>query len=190
MILSRIFSPLFCYSFLSYFLVFSLIAFLPSAHASGAVMKRQQMKSKGAQKHLPQQSMPRPMPRVNTTVDVSVVRDIVSLEDVLKSLETSSQAWTLIIDQEAKEAVVDRFIKIYRRQGVIINKTVGHYTRVIDAMSQDSKEMLVQPFVRVFRVVAILEYDFDNGQDKDGLAFKILGSREAVRQNKERLGIK
>lgn len=126
--------------------------------------------------------------RVNVK-QTEMVQDIVSLDEVLVSLETSSRAWPLIIDNEAKQEVVNYFIKKYRRERVVISKTSEHYVRLIDGMSQTSPEMLAQPFEQVFKIVATLEYDFDNGQDRDTQALKVLGSRGAVLQNKARIGI-
>ena len=117
------------------------------------------------------------------------VKDIVDLNDLMASFETSSQAWPLIIDDEAKSAVVSAYIEQYRRQRVSINKSSVYYAGLIDALSQQSPEMLNQPFKQVLQILAILEYDFNNGQDKDALALKVLGNQQAVAQNKKRLGI-
>ena len=195
-----------------------LLCSLSNVYASGAVAKRRQTQQrKGGRLRL--QGPPTGTPRVriqNTQqqqvqrriqvqrqaqikaqldlnveiqIDPADVKDIVSLDDVLASLRESSYVWPLMIDREAKQAVVDHYVKEYREKGVVINKTTTHYTYLIDAMSRQSPDMLAQPFEQLLRVVAILEYDFDNGKDKDDLAVKILGTPQAVRQNKTRLGI-
>ncbi|MBP7162845.1 MAG: hypothetical protein KBB26_04860, partial [Candidatus Omnitrophica bacterium] len=64
-----------------------------------------------------------------------------------------------------------------------------YYVGLIDSMSRESPDMLTQPFDRVLQIVAIDEYDYENGQDKDMLAYQILGSKEAVIQNRQRLGL-
>ena len=60
---------------------------------------------------------------------------------------------------------------------------------MIDGMALENPEMLAQPFVNILQVVAVLEYDFDNGENKDAMALKVLGSKEAVMKNRERLGL-
>lgn len=109
--------------------------------------------------------------------------------DVIQDLLKTSRAWTLMVDAEAKETVVEYFLKDFRGKGVEVRKPAWYYVNLIDAMAQDSPEMLAQPFDRVLQVVAIIEYDFDNGQDKDTLAYQILGSKQAVIQNRQRLGL-
>jgi len=106
---------------------------------------------------------------------------------ILSYLQNSSEIWTQISDTRIKMLIVSRYIDLYRRQGVVIRKPVIYYTQLIDSMSSGNSTLLHQPFARVLEVAAILEYDFNNGQNKDALALKILGSREAVMKNRERL---
>ncbi len=123
--------------------------------------------------------------------DISLeVQDVVDFDRLLKSFETSSRAWPLIIDMEAKVMIVSEFIKRYHNQKVNINKPSQHYAELIDSMVSSSPAMLNQPLEQILKIVAVIEYDFNNGQDKDALALKILGTREAVLQNKKRLGLK
>ena len=127
--------------------------------------------------------------QVSSKQQAEQVRDVVDLQDMIASFETSSRAWPLIIDQEAKAAIVTVYIDQYRRQGTVINKSSVFYADMIDAMAQQTPDMFDQPFNQVLKILAILEYDFNNGQDKDAMALKILGSQQAVVQNKQRLGI-
>jgi hypothetical protein len=117
------------------------------------------------------------------------VKDEVDAGQLLASFEVSSEAWPLIIDEEAKDMVVSAYIDQYRTQGTVINKSSTYYTSLINAVSQQSPDMLNQPLRQVLKILAIVEYDFNNGQDKDALALKVLGSQQAVMQNKKRLGL-
>ena len=45
-----------------------------------------------------------------------------------------------------------------------------------------------RPFDQVLQFVAIIEYDFNNGQDKDEMAQKLLGE-EGYLRNKRRLNL-
>ncbi|HOY08627.1 MAG TPA: hypothetical protein PLB05_00960 [Candidatus Omnitrophota bacterium] len=117
------------------------------------------------------------------------VQSEADFSDVIQDLFRTSRAWTLMVDADAKEAVVAYFLKEFRGKGIVIQKPAWYYAGLIESMSQESPEMLAQPFDRVLQVVAIIEYDYENGQDKDMLAYQILGSKEAVVQNRQRLGL-
>lgn len=125
----------------------------------------------------------------SSPVDPAQIQEITTLDNVLQSLDQSSQVWPLMADMEAKAVVVDQYIERFRQEGVTINQDGYHYAQMIDGLSSQSPEMLQQPFPRLLEIVAILEYDFNNGYDKDAMAQQILRSPEAVAANKKRLGI-
>ncbi len=114
--------------------------------------------------------------------------EIVSLDQMVTALDESGQPWSLMMDMEAKQAVVAYYIQRYQEQGVVIAKSPDFYAKMIDAMSAGAPQMLDNPFPRVLQVVAIMEYDFDNGYDKDAMARQILGE-EGYRNNRQRLGL-
>jgi len=116
------------------------------------------------------------------------VQDIVTLDDLVASLNTSSRAWELMIDKAAKEAVVEYYINAYQARGVMIRKPAGQYAAMIDAMTQASPGILDEPFDHVLQIAAIVEYDFDNGTDKDAMARDLLGEEEFLK-NRQRLGL-
>ncbi len=112
--------------------------------------------------------------------------EIADISDVLKSLENSSHAWALIIDVEPKTFIVKSYVDFFAKQGARISKPAEFYVQMIDGMAQQNPQMLDNTFEDMFRVLAIIEYDFDIGADKDELAKKILGA-DGFRANKERL---
>ena len=114
------------------------------------------------------------------------VKDEVGLDQIAAALQSSSKAWELIISRQDKQIVVQAFVDRYSQQGVIIQKSAGYYANFIDEMARNSPEMLAMPFDRVLQVVAVMEYDFENGQNKDELAQKILGP-SFYQKNKQRL---
>ncbi len=114
------------------------------------------------------------------------VKDEVGLDQIMEALKTSGKTWDLIINREDKQVVVQEFIKDYSAQGVRIQKPAVYYANFIDEMAHGSPEMLEMPFARILQVVAVMEYDFDNGQNKDMLAQKILGP-QVYEKNKQRL---
>lgn len=128
---------------------------------------------------------------VQATIEIPAEEpeEIADFSQVLQSLDTSSEVWPLIMDNDVKQAIVDKYVQDYRKQGVAINGPIEGYAAMIDEMTQQSPQMLQSPFPQVLQVAAIIQYDFNNGQDKDVMAMKILGSPEAAMQNKRRLGI-
>jgi len=132
------------------------------------------------QQHIAIQTQPRPSPTGEEYV--------VSMKDVLKSLEASSKAWTLMIDRDPKIFVIMQYMDYFKENRVKIKKSADYYVDLIDAMAAQDPAMLKNPFKNVFQLVAILEYDFDNGQDKDKMVINLLG-RDGFLQNKKRLGL-
>ncbi|MBP9853855.1 MAG: hypothetical protein KBD53_03180 [Candidatus Omnitrophica bacterium] len=115
------------------------------------------------------------------------VEDVVEMADLWEDLKISSEAWPLVIDMEAKGIIVGKFIEDYRAQGVRIKKDPQHYAELIDSMSFDNPEVLKNPFDKLLQIVAIVEYDFNNGVDPDRMARQVLGE-QGYQQNKQRLG--
>jgi hypothetical protein len=118
----------------------------------------------------------------------SFVKDVVSVNELWKSLDTSSQAWSLLIDKKAKGVTVSHYMDELAKEGGKIHQDPLHYAQIIDDMSSQSPDMLKQPFKDLLRVAAIIEYDFDNGVDKDVLARKVFPDDRAFKSNKQRLG--
>ncbi|MFA5088703.1 MAG: hypothetical protein WC552_06685 [Candidatus Omnitrophota bacterium] len=118
-----------------------------------------------------------------------VVQDVVEMRQLWEAFETSSEAWALIIDQVSKEMIVAHYIGLFRQKGITLRKLPPHYAGLIDSMSEGNPSLLRKPFAEILQILAILEYDFDNGQNKDAMALKILG-QAGFAENKKRLGLK
>lgn len=114
------------------------------------------------------------------------VEEVVDMKTIWKDLEITAEAWPLIIDLDAKEVIVAKFMEDFRQQGIIMRKTPRHYVDLIDAMSFDNPDMLNNPLSQVLQTVAIIEYDYGNGVDPDALARRVLGE-QGYRANKKRL---
>ena len=114
--------------------------------------------------------------------------EVVNMKDIWEVMEESSEVWLQMMDDEPKELTVARFIDAFRKKGIYIRKPAGHYVQMIDNMASKNANLLEQPFLNVLRIMAIIEYDYDNGQDKDLMARQVLGTKQAYMQNKQRLG--
>ena len=124
----------------------------------------------------------RPQPWQSTSTDV---KDVVDLSEVWKKLDTKSTVWPLLIDDQAKVLTVSEYIDRFHKEGVKINEPPTHYVQEIDQMVQQNPEMLQRPFGELLQMLAIIDYDFDNGMDKDALAKKVLGEA-GYEENKKR----
>ena len=113
------------------------------------------------------------------------VADEVDISDVWKKLDVDSRAWSLLIDNQAKVATVADFIDRFAKIGVKITKSPMEYVQIIDQMALQNPSLLKNPFKDLLQLAAIMEYDFDNGTDKDLLARKFLGS-QLYEANKKR----
>ncbi len=110
-----------------------------------------------------------------------------NMRNLIDSFKSSSIKWREISDQRIKEYIVYYFMSDYRRKGVIINKPPVHYVSLLNGMSAQNPGILSNPFDKILEIAAIIEYDFNNGQDKDSLAKKVLGEKGYL-SNKKRLG--
>lgn len=120
-------------------------------------------------------------------VPSDVVRDIVDITDVWRKLDVDSRSWTLLIDNQAKVETVAEYIDRFGKQGIRIQQTPIDYVHTIDDMAMQNPSLLTRPFKEVLQIAAVMQYDFDNGMDRDALAQKMLG-QELYLSNKKRLG--
>ena len=115
------------------------------------------------------------------------VKDIVDIAEVWAKLERNSKAWVLLIDNQAKVMTVNEFIERFRKDGIKIQKPPVFYAQMIDDMIAQNHEMILKPFREIIQILAVMEYDFDNGSDRDLLARQLLGA-QFYEANKKRLG--
>jgi len=125
--------------------------------------------------------------RLYEDIPPSFVKDIVGVNDLWKSLDGSSRAWRLIVDKKAKGITVKHYIDELAGEGATVRKDPLYYSKVIDDMSRENPLMLDQPFKDILRIVSIIDYDYDNGVDKDNLARRIFPNEQAFQNNKKRV---
>jgi hypothetical protein len=80
---------------------------------------------------------------------------------------------------------VSEYIDRFHQQGVKINEPPLHYVQMIDQVVEQNPQMLQRPFGELVQMMAIVDYDFDNGMNKDDLARKVLGEA-GYEANKQR----
>lgn len=103
------------------------------------------------------------------------VQDEQDLTEVWKKLDKKSTVWKLLIDDQAKTLTVSEYINRFGQEGVKISAPPSHYVQMIDQAVDQNPQMLDRPFGELLQILAIIDYDFDNGMDRDILARKVLG---------------
>ncbi len=184
--------------------VFSFITFSHNAYAGAAVQSQQsrekmrkqleqmppEMREKVLQQQLKTKKWPidseQPGRRTLEATDEDEEVTEITLGKLIEMLETSSEIWEQIMDKEIKVAVVTHFIKQYRQQHINIARPPAYYAARIDSMIMGNPGMLTNSFDKVLQIVSIMDYDFDNGQDRDALARQALGPT-GYEQNRRRL---
>lgn len=98
-----------------------------------------------------------------------------------------STVWIYMnMDREDKIKLIDNFKQMYKeQQGVIINQSAEYYVDEIDkAIEADPKAQNYKLKI-IFTTIAVMDYDFDEGIDKDETAGKWLGPAyfEIIKEN-------
>ncbi len=127
---------------------------------------------------------------VSRQVPVSADSDetVVGIEDLWNALDRSGEAWLQIVDKEIKLLTVSEYIDRFRKMHVRITKPPAHYVGLIDSLAGQMTGFLSAPFSSILNYAAVVEYDFDNGADKDQLAKNILGEQQFLENRKRVLG--
>ena len=108
---------------------------------------------------------------------------------IFQQLEQNSDLWLHLYDIRLKILIVSGYISWYEQHGVKITKSPMQYALLINNIFLENPALSKQPFKNILRMVAVIEYDFNNGQDKDSLARSLLDPQAFLR-NKKRLKIK
>jgi len=112
-------------------------------------------------------------------------QDEVDLSEVWKKLDKKSTVWMALADDQSKLLTVSEYISRFQKEGVKISAPASHYVQMIEQVAGQNPQMLDRPFGELLQVLAIIDYDFDNGMDKDALAKQVLGEA-GYEQNKQR----
>lgn len=113
----------------------------------------------------------------------------IGFDDLIRRLRVSSEIWQQIADQDVKVLIVAKYIELYRQSRIVITRPSAYYAARIDQLAQENPTLLNNAFDKVLLIAAVMDYDFNNGTNKDSLASQILGP-QLYQQNKQRLGIK
>ncbi len=119
-------------------------------------------------------------------VEPEVPETIVGIQALWEALDRSARPWQQILEHEIKLLTVSEYIDRFRRMGIRITRPPGDYVKMIDSLLEMTPNLLDSRFDNVLSYAAIMEYDFENGTNKDELARKTLGEANFL-ANKRRV---
>lgn len=93
---------------------------------------------------------------------------------MMGELAQSMASWPSLNPEDQRLAVA-AVIQLLGQQRGKISRPPAYYADRINQTLQTSKEILGMSLDRVVVIFAVMDYDFENGQDKDLLAQEILG---------------
>lgn len=106
--------------------------------------------------------------------------------NMMNRLSVNLDTWETLKPSE-RETAVKAVINLFAEQrNVAIMKDAGHYLRRIRETLIANPEVRDMPLEQTMTVLAIMDYDYYNGQNKDELAREALGP-EMFEVNKARL---
>ena len=126
------------------------------------------------------------MPAVPVSSESAAAINPVVYELLMTELMRSSEKWPLL-DQNLKSKAVEGYINFLFKvkEKATIKKPAEYYVVKIDEMLQQNPKT-PQNIPSLIKIQAVMDYDFDNGGDKDQLAKEILGPKLYL-ANKARL---
>lgn len=99
--------------------------------------------------------------------------------NMMNQLSANLSIWNTI-DKKSKSQAVDAVIQLYKnRENSAILKPADFYVQKIDEALGANPAMMNSNLINIVRIMAVMEYDFYNGKNKDDLAKEVLGERMA-----------
>jgi hypothetical protein len=128
------------------------------------------------------------LPQAGAAVKKSPAEYPAMMESLSKEL---GQVWEKLHPDDQRIAV-GAMIELFKKQNQgTISKPVDFYVQRINETIQTNGEIRALPLDRVLMILAVMEYDFENGKDKDTLAKEVLGPTmyEANKQRRAQQGL-
>jgi len=97
--------------------------------------------------------------------------------DMMTQLSQNLTLWERLSAAEKKQAV-DAVIGLYKnRDNIAILNAGDFYVTKIDETLKANPPVISMDIMTMMRILAVMEYDFYNGENKDALAKKLLGEK-------------
>ena len=125
-------------------------------------------------------------PAVGAANTFSKTRPSQAFPMVMRQLSQSLEGWGQV-ERGDQVAAVNAVMETYRkRSNIAILNSPEFYVQKISETLAGNPSMAKMPLYRIILILAVMEYDFYNGQNKDELAKQTLGER-LYEANKKRL---
>lgn len=99
--------------------------------------------------------------------------------NMMNQLSANLMTWNSLSNANKTQAV-DAVIQLYKnRENSAILKPADFYVQKIDEAIGANPAMANSNLINIVRIMAVMEYDFYNGKNKDDLAKEVLGDRMA-----------
>ena len=117
----------------------------------------------------------------------------IAFPEMMNQLSQSMALWERLSGDEKKQAVVAVIGLFKNKDNVAVLNTGEFYVGKIDETLKSNPSVASMDIMTLIRVLAIMEYDFYNGENKDALAKKTLGEKgfaenQTSRQMSSRFG--
>ena len=101
----------------------------------------------------------------------------IAFPDMMTQLSQNLTLWEKLNAAEKKQAI-EAVIGLYKnRDNVAILNSGDFYATKIDETIRANPPVINMDIMTMIRILAVMEYDFYNGQNKDELAKKLLGEK-------------
>lgn len=101
----------------------------------------------------------------------------ISFPDMMSQLSRNMSIWTKLTSDEKKQAVGAVINLFKNRNNIAILNDAAFYSGKIDETLRTNPASGNLDIMAILRILAIMEYDFYNGENKDELAKKTLGEK-------------
>ena len=116
---------------------------------------------------------------------LALIVESADFQSKMDKLNESAESWKTLRRSE-KLAAISLVIELFKqRENTAILESKDFYLQRVDDNLTADRSMAQLPFPIVIKAIAVMEYDFYNGQDKEALAREVLGE-ELYERNKTR----
>lgn len=125
-------------------------------------------------------------PTASSMMDSPAAADL-SFPQMMGRLSQNMSVWTALTPENKKKAIEAAVLLYQNRQNTAILRPVDFYVTQIDQSLSSNPAFLATDLMSLVKILAVIEYDFYNGQDKDALAKEVLGEKLAnnIRQKRQ-----
>ena len=106
---------------------------------------------------------------------------------MMGALSQNMTLWPTLSEENKKKAVEATVMLFRERQNTAIMRPADFYVTQIDRALAANSQMQGADLMTVVKMMAVMEYDFYNGQNKDALAKEVLGEKvyEGLRSKRQ-----